>query len=108
MGEAVASLPGREIFTGAACELRLALGAPGALLSLAQTGRHRQLGKQTEVDIHWLEGSRACRAGDMAQQRTQRRGRRRCIEHAAEPLESREEAREQTDGGALDIAFDAG
>ena len=67
--------------------------------------------QQAVVDVHRLEGSRAgvqVTAGDVADERAERGGVGRQPKRRAGPLDGGEAAGYEADGGALDIAFDAG
>ena len=71
-------------------------------------------GKEAEIDVHRLERARAgvdqfdVAAGDVVEERADRRRRRRRRERPAEPLGGGEASGDQADRGALDIALAAG
>src|SRR5919108_6603833 len=74
--------------------------------------RHLGWWEEPEVDVHGLERAPApgrlfgeVAAGDVIDQCTEGRRRRRRAEFAPEPLRGRKASRQQTNGCALDITF---
>ena len=94
---------------------RDALVRAAQALAVRPVGRRvRERREQAEIDVHRLKRFRSgvdgldMAAGDVAEQRAERCGRRRHAHRLAEPLGGGEASGHQADGGGFHIAFAAG